>query len=598
MKVTLYKKCILSSDYNEVFDTKISNVLEDYLNTLENYVVNIENTYTSFSGKLNFNLTNGKDYNNIYSYNYCKIENQNFIRYCFIDSIKILNDIAVVYYSEDIWHSYARSINIRNSLLTNTRSLNYTDLNIKNYVLPINYDGNNKLNITPKNEQCLIVGQLQIYELASGWLDNKIGGRNVKTVILGGLVNSYKEDYVKKYDIVKDIDDVEEGLNLITLYSSDKNFNDKITSSETDVDLKYAELNNIYLVPLDFGLFSLLQNNLQSNLDKCILGGIKCSDVYQTTVTRPTNFDSYMVYDLTKLLNLSRNKEDLNDFVTIKTISLQNNFKRIGIGTLNNILKVENNGNSLDYSIQLSYSSNDIRFYLNCQNQLKDITKDFEFIPHFNPQSAEVTAQRSLAKSVGFISNVTSLLVSAISGYIGGGLGNLGKSFSSKVASKVVSPSSTSLYYRKGNVSNVVRSGIKTDYTSNTVHTQGTNPYILETGSNALVGILTAFQPIYETAKSIDIEQMCTLNCTYGIIDYIIISDNDELVEKIKDNTGYIVNEIVNNEVLSPLTNDYNVIKFDFINIYGDFPQDICGILKNIFLNGIKIWYTTEINNV
>ena len=41
----------------------------------------------------------------------------------------------------------------------------------------------------------------------------------------------------------------------------------------------------------------------------------------------------------------------------------------------------------------------------------------------------------------------------------------------------------------------------------------------------------------------------------------------------------------------------YNSITFDFVNLYGNFPQRIVNQLKDILINGFKIWYDeTKIN--
>ena len=76
MNITLYKKCILSNSYSEVFDVchKDSNnkvALERYLASVQEYEIVADNVYVPNSGKITLELD--FDYenvsNNIYEYN-------------------------------------------------------------------------------------------------------------------------------------------------------------------------------------------------------------------------------------------------------------------------------------------------------------------------------------------------------------------------------------------------------------------------------------------------------------------------------------------------------------------------------------------------
>ena len=124
MNITLYKKCILSNSYSEVFDvfhktedpvTKEETVaLQRYLSSLTKYEITADNVYVPNSGKITLELD--FDYenvsNNIYEYNYMYLEDtdNNFRRYCFIDDITVVNGLAVISFSEDIWSNYASSM--------------------------------------------------------------------------------------------------------------------------------------------------------------------------------------------------------------------------------------------------------------------------------------------------------------------------------------------------------------------------------------------------------------------------------------------------------------------------------------------------------
>ena len=140
MFVTLYKKCILNNDYNEVIDctsrSRIENNLlkfyshfTEYLDTLTSYTFSVEDTYITNEGSINLplSLPNNQE---LQEYNYMRISyyatNQHTYRttrYCFIDNIDIRNDIAVVSYSTDIWHTFSQYMTIRRSYLSRSRIL-------------------------------------------------------------------------------------------------------------------------------------------------------------------------------------------------------------------------------------------------------------------------------------------------------------------------------------------------------------------------------------------------------------------------------------------------------------------------------------------
>ena len=77
MNITLYKKCILSNSYSEVFDVfhKDSNdkvALDRYLASLQKYEIVADNVYVPNSGKITLEVSEGNV--NIYEYNYMYLE--------------------------------------------------------------------------------------------------------------------------------------------------------------------------------------------------------------------------------------------------------------------------------------------------------------------------------------------------------------------------------------------------------------------------------------------------------------------------------------------------------------------------------------------
>ena len=83
------------------------------------------------------------------------------------------------------------------------------------------------------------------------------------------------------------------------------------------------------------------------------------------------------------------------------------------------------------------------------------------------------------------------------------------------------------------------------------------------------------------------------INASFSICEFVINSDNDNFISQLINETGYNVYEM-NFDALHaiPSNNEnYNVIKYNFANIYGAFDQETREILETILENGIKIWY-------
>lgn len=78
-------------------------------------------------------------------------------------------------------------------------------------------------------------------------------------------------------------------------------------------------------------------------------------------------------------------------------------------------------------------------------------------------------------------------------------------------------------------------------------------------------------------------------NCIYELVPY-----NEDEVNAALYNNGYKVLYSVDNlyedDYIKEIT-DYNVVKFAFVRLYGKCPQDYLNKLKQILVNGVKIWY-------
>ena len=109
-----------------------------------------------------------------------------------------------------------------------------------------------------------------------------------------------------------------------------------------------------------------------------------------------------------------------------------------------------------------------------------------------------------------------------------------------------------------------------------------------------------ANRALYVSNKGTKINTSVSLNAYHGIVIFEIQPDNEVEVKANIDNCGYVCNEIVDNlftTITTGTTNKWNVMQFDYVNIYGKFTQRIADVLRDILNAGFKIWYDeTAIN--
>ena len=119
---------------------------------------------------------------------------------------------------------------------------------------------------------------------------------------------------------------------------------------------------------------------------------------------------------------------------------------------------------------------------------------------------------------------------------------------------------------------------------------------------NNVLDLIETNVPVYTSNKGTFINSTGLLNAYYGIVIYTIVADNETYVNKMIDESGYITYYLGNfaiNKLEGTFINthsiNFNFIKYDYINLYGDFSQDVRQILEDILIKGVKIWYTENV---
>lgn len=574
MNITLYKKCILSNSYSEVFDVfhKDSNdkvALDRYLASLQKYEIIADNVYVPNSGKITLELTENNV--NIYEYNYMYLEDveNNFRRYCFIDDITVVNGLAVISFSEDIWSNYASSMSVRKSLLVRSRATKYGNWSIPFYAPGMAYEGNNTVVIKdidgtvidnnytrPSPLQVACAVNIQLYNLtAQGVANNRI-------LLTGIFIYSYAGDR-KAYgttdmllQLVREVIQLSAGT---TVKYNNKDY--------------YYDIVSVKAIPKQFGIF------------KEIITG-------DATVTiQKSNTISYYFYATGA--GIFYNQYGIQHGILHKVLdkTIENDYTRLGIGLISNIIPIENNSTSITYSILVKWDITSWKLYISIQNKLIEISDEFDILIPISVQSADVTQQQATAREL-----------KDLNAKLGMGSGALG--IMNGVMQTAIGWSKVGLGMALGNVvdaapfagTETVHNGFSDVFGGMAKTGDGIIRII---GSNKELEI--ANREMFSTSKAIKVNSDGVLNGYYGIVQYFILPDNTTEVQANIDNTGYVCNEIVDDLFSKPITDTvataYNVMRFDFANVFGNFTQKIAKALRAILYSGFKIWYDeTKIN--
>lgn len=540
MIIKLYKNCILTDAYSEVFDVyhKDANnktALDRYLATLEQKTIATPHTYVTNSGKISFDLIDEND-TEFYEFNYMSITDEvnNFTRFCFIDAITVVNGIAVVSYVEDVWSNYAPSLQMRKSLLTRSRIIDYGSYKIPFYSLGMEYQGNNELKITPLFENTSkkfnLIMQTQVYKLSEqGELSQR--------------------DILETYVAIKNADDTYrssfssfEALYLAKTLTV-KSSKTQLTSGE------YYEVYNILILPESLHILQ------------------------ESDVTL-----SYNVFDNVYIIALVENVVSMENINYTATKTLPCNYKQFKVGTLLNAYDLVQNGTDITVKIGYYATNTDFNIYLNFQNQIYEITKDFMLDLPISVQTADVTQQQATAREVANLNAKLGIARGAMQ--IVGGVAD--------VALGATQANISSSWGKQLKGAGQITSGLM-DVGSGTMNIISQKKQ-LDIANRAL----------YVSNKGVEVSSNTVSIAVYGIIVYEIQPDNEVEVQANIDNCGYVCNEIVDNlfsTITTGTTNKWNVMQFDYVNIYGKFTQRIADVLRDILNAGFKIWYDeTAIN--
>ena len=582
MRITFYKNCILTSAYSEVIDTikvdaegksAFSRYLENF-DTLNTLTIDVDNVYISNQGKLNVDAEIG------YGYNYMSITDtdNNISRYAFINDITIVNGLAVIDYTEDVWANYSKDMKIRKSLLSRSRITDYGTYKIPFFMPGMQYESNNGLDIesyyyddstdTIKSERYDFTGALPIltglnsvYILARAQIykteqEGKLSQREVTVVRICKRTET-EGTYQSLFSII-------EAQNIIQDITI-KQSTSSVVNNVGDTNYRNYDIVDFILLPRIF----FNDGRTTNKASAFILNGSSGTNISDV---------AYVLSEFSDEVAIGRK--------TI-SLSLNNDFKRVSIGTFTGQRQIINNGSKINIDVFIYGDYADFKIMLNVQNNFIDITRDLTFEVPVSVQTATETQQQKAARELKSLNAKLEISSGALGIY--NGIMDMAQGLATTFLGAAIGGGSGLLTASKGAVD------FNKGYSSGIA---GGVMSIIK-GKKSLE---IANRAMYTTNKAVNIINNAILNAEMGLVIYYVNPDNESEVQANIDETGYVCNEIVDNlfetiDATKAKEAVYNSITFDFVNLYGNFPQRIVNRLKDILINGFKIWYDeTKIN--
>lgn len=576
MKITLYKNCIFSRSYSEVYDcwkkdTNGKCARDNYLDTLESEIFEIDTVYSTNSGTLNIPISFPHSGSNIYDFNYAKIEFENISRFCFIDDIQFRNYVAIITYSEDIWHSYQDKIKRIKGFLTNTLALAYNEKT----VFPLSYPDvfiNDQVLQAPANyiSSFVIIAQAQFYTTTTA------GERSYTTcaTVRVAVEKAVENDFL----IEKSVFSFDEAIKVA---------NSLLMATSTVGTLDFGfEVSNITILDASWTFWGT--QAITNQTPKAYESGY-IENPFNTVIgTKNSKIALYANY----------NSENDGKIHQCFSITKAFSWDIVSVGTFSSNFDYVANGNDFNVRVNTLTTDTDFKVIISFQGQFIDITPYFVYDVPFTALNSAEFQQRQIANNTQKIQGVANI--------ISGGIGLAGDVATLAVGGVPYNAGSEINKYIGSNKNYGALRRAKALYNQTQLEAERRNEIIsstTDTGAinsivNGSLKLYNANAEIYRTQTGTFNNGNRTLDIKMGVFFKKRMSSQEaqnrghSIVKEIGLNTGIVIE----NEVFEPTkqySNDsnYNVIKFNFVLLSGSFPQSVCEQLKKTLMDGVKIYY-------
>ena len=584
LTITLYAGCKLTDKYNQVF--KDRNTMATYLGTVTHLdVYTGDDIYFTNSGTISIDNGSLLGHNGD-KYNYMQFTTTtaggiSTKRFAFVNNITIVNEVAVIEYSEDIWHTYAikdstHQIKLFNSLLGQAKTLNggtgyeYTATQIANLpkMLPVQPEGQNNPSFKdftasdPAQNQCYILITASVFKLTA---QGEVNERYVSNYLL-----SYKQAVTGGYtpaasgkNYIWDLTDTQtlELLSVIQAKSSDTT-----VSYRTYPNFHY-EIIDVKIIPENMGTAWFddyltgdsdhdagLYDDFSLSLSMYDLDNTESAyHMFDTTIA----FNNLVISSESKYLSGGALRYTYNGISQNTVLSYTKTFSAnkeyVALANLSRVIPITFNGLSKTAVFELSVNlfNNSIRLLFD--NTITDVSQDFTLQIPISAQSSDITQQQKIALRTGNIVQSLGLVGQTFS--LGSSLGQAFATHGGSMQGDLAGSTSRMV----GQAINLISGGVQLD---------------------------SRHQAQYVSNKVMDVNDTTILNCVLGGLRELKMNYlNETLLDSIINAYGYIYSLLVNSFDTVYSTNNY--VKFTQANVYGDFSQTIADGLANILENGV-----------
>ena len=608
LKITLYQNSKLSNKYINVFQDKVS--LDTYLATLTYLeVYSGDDIYYTNSGSISLDNTDLTSFTSD-KYNYITFKESTKIRYCFINSIQIVNSVAIINYEEDIWHNYAITnstwnFNLINSRLYQCKTLSsftgstydQTQLNAIPKKLPVDLIGQNNPEFwiydpdadvgLPYTEECWILATISFYTLE---VQGNINKRQIGNYLIGytRYTDSPDDDQPEHASgyLWPLNNDTLEAISQLQAISSDTqvNYQDGDYHAMTPC---YYEIIDVKLIPLSMGSYwfqDIIKGypndpNHANGLHQDATLDIRTLDWsnYSGDAYQKKSFKTHIhfmniiqpTYNAVKSETLYPDYPDntwwqYNGFNLDQRpqyeYEVDSSKDWIAIGNMSRIIPVEYDGKTKKVVFELCINKFGNRINMLFDNTITDVSEDYTLHIPISTQTADTTQQQKTALKTANLCGILGIVSGAT---------NLGVKTSAMANS---SYSDADIY--SGKASNEMMGGFGS----------------LVGGFTGLMSTAFALGSkntnMYLTNRVVNYEQTAVVNCILGGIRELKMNyTNSEFVNQMIDKYGYLRDFIIDD--IQYVRGTGNYVRFAQANVYGNFSQDIARKIETILENGV-----------
>ena len=588
MKITIYKNCKLSNKYEEVF--KSTSLLNTYLSTLSYLVIyNGDDIYFTNSGSLS--IDNEATFDGS-KYNYMKIEvNANITRYAFINSIVVVNGVAVIDYTEDTWSNYAidgsgYALHVKHSLLAQATSLtnatgDYTPTEIGEMPkhIPVEYEGHQYPAFVvdednPLQTDCYILVTASMYKLVGAGLPNE---RYISNYLLTWKLNQITSpnvitptDVTTHYAWNIDADTLRNITELIAESSDQKVRNKIVDDPDWSWEIIEAKMIPYSLANDLFGDYLTSGGDADAGLFtdfEVSIGKVgQATDGTFPTFPCTIGFRNLMRYDAYKYTDGGGDIRYTYNGIKAGTIlesefSIEHNWQYYAVGNYSRTIPNNPDGHTHNYRFVFLADADSCNISLAYDNQLFDVSKDFTIEIPISAQTQDITQQQAIARRTGNLVTMMGMVKDTA---------NLGWSIGSAVGKGTSGMSGGSMGKVDGMASKV-----------SSIVSQGVG--IASTG----IQLDASNQAQYVINKPVNTNDVTMYNCMLnGIRAMASTPSNTTFVNKMISTYGYLWNVLINN---IETMNNATYMRFANVNVYGNFSQTIARELESILVSGIIV---------